>query len=104
MALTFSETAGMRTVFGDRRVVKGIITFDSSYPLGGEPVTASLFQLKTLDWLEVEPVCGAMGAASRLARWDSTNGTIELYTAISTEAADTSDQSTIVVHVTAYGK
>lgn len=51
MAATVSVTYGPE-VPGNRKVVHGTVTFDSSYPTGGEDVTLADLGLNRLDWLE----------------------------------------------------
>lgn len=98
MALSFSITD--QTVVGDQRRVVATVTFDSSYPTGGEAVTPSNFGLQSIR--NVEPAVPVAG--SRLVAWDGTNSKLKVFTAIGTEAADTSDQSTIIAPVVVYGK
>lgn len=47
MALTITEVA--RTVFGNKRVLLADITFDASYPSGGEPLTAATLGFTSID-------------------------------------------------------
>ena len=51
MAASISVTYGPE-VPGNRKVVHGTVTFDSSYPTGGEAVTLADLGLNRLDWLE----------------------------------------------------
>jgi hypothetical protein len=90
-------TPDLRTVFGNKRIVLASITFDASYPTGGEALTAAELGLSSLDHVIPLP------HASRIGVWDDTNSKIKLYTALGTEAANTSDQSTIVLVVLAIG-
>lgn len=68
------------------------ITFDSSYPTGGESVAAADVGLARIDFALVP---GLNVDASRLIAWDQDNSKLLLFTDFSTEAANTSDQSTI---------
>jgi len=43
---------------GTRKEVFGVITFDSSYPTGGESVTLAQLGLNRLDWLELNAGIG----------------------------------------------
>lgn len=95
MAISSSDIE--RTVFGNKRVVVASVTFDSSYPTGGEAVAASDFGLSSIDVILPFPL------SNRIAVWDATNSKVLLYTALGTEAADTSDQSAIVVKVLVIG-
>lgn len=65
MALTVSVTH--EGVVGDRLVKTGTITFDSSYPAGGEPFDKEDIGLYVLDRLVVDPQDGF------IFEWDSTN-------------------------------
>lgn len=95
MALTITDV--QRTVKGNKREVTATVLFDSSYPTGGEAVAAADFGLSTVDYIIVHP------HASRIGVYDRTNKKILLYTALATEAANASDQSTITVHATVSG-
>lgn len=75
------------------------VTFDSSYPTGGEPLTAADLGMLNIEYLEATQ----KGVASRLAEYDYANAKLLLFTALSTEAANASNQSTIVVRVLAIG-
>lgn len=99
MPLVFTERT--RDVVGSRRRVAGSLTFDNSYPTGGESYDASIFGLSLLDEVFVAafPAAGA-----KLVAHDVTNKKVKVFTAISTEAAASSDQSTVVVDVMAFGK
>lgn len=106
MALTITRakdptTSSERRVIGDCRLITGEIQFDNSYPTGGEAITAaelgfdkSVFEL----FFNHDP------AASRIPVYDKANGKIKLFTALSTEAANASDQSTIKVRFLAVGE
>lgn len=97
MALTITRDTVY--VLGDRKAVNGSITFDSSYPTGGESLTGADLKLElglTVMQFEQHP--------SRIAYYDYTNKKAVLYTALGTEASDTSDQSSITVRYRAVGK
>lgn len=51
MALTITKV-GRSTVFGDRRVRFFDITFDTSYPTGGEALTPANLELTRIDFLQ----------------------------------------------------
>lgn len=57
MAASVAITYGPE-VPGSRKEVFGVITFDSSYPTGGEAVTLAQLGVNRLDWLEVSTVNG----------------------------------------------
>ena len=71
MALTVAITE--RTVMGNKRVNRGTIAFDSSYPTGGEAFTAANMGLKTLDRIEFENQLGYM------YQFDYTNNLVLVY-------------------------
>ena len=56
MALTYSDVK--RRVVGDQQVITGTLTFDSSYPTGGEAVSLAAIGLTRLDELIVRPAEG----------------------------------------------
>jgi hypothetical protein len=56
MGLTISITD--KLVFGNKKVRLGTVTFDSSYPTGGEAYTAGLFGLSKLRKVRVDPKGG----------------------------------------------
>jgi hypothetical protein len=91
MALTFG-TDRQRTVYGDKRVVTLDVTFDNSYPTGGEVINPSDVGMTRFDYVHPQQP----KAATRIVTWDYANSKALLYTALSTEAANASDQSAIV--------
>lgn len=107
MALTVTPTAdavtaAKRHVIGDIRIVYGEIQFDNSYPTGGEAIVAKDLGFDVrIDEIFFQPFDNA---ASRIAVYDKAAGKVKLFTAMSTEAANASDQSTIKVRFVAYGK
>lgn len=52
LASAFTVTVSGREVMGTRQVVYGTLAFDSSYPDGGESVTADSLGLSTINWLD----------------------------------------------------
>lgn len=76
----------------------GLLTFDSSYPTGGEAVTASTFGFNTLIDLHVFPTGGETPV------FDKANSKVLLYTADGTQATNASDQSAIAVRYMAIGR
>lgn len=72
MALTFSKDK--EGVAGDLRYWSGTITFDSSYPTGGEAITASNFGFgSTIYILSMNPNAGVY------PEFDRTNSKIKVY-------------------------
>ena len=104
MALTFTEKRN--GVEGNVRVWEGIVTFDSSYPTGGEAVTAGNFGF-TLEILNV--IAGQTNVAGIDAVWDSANSKVLLYdedntSGIAAQVADTTDMSATTVPVRVIGR
>jgi hypothetical protein len=103
MALTFTKNHA--SVVGDKRVWRGTITFDSSYPTGGEAVTAANFGFN----VDIQHVnLGSVDDAKYHAAWDATNSKIILYvedgtSGIEAQAANESDQSAVIVTLEAFG-
>lgn len=67
MALTITPIAGADGSIGHRRRVVRIITFDSSYPTGGEPLTPADVGLRVID------------TAAPDGAFQSTDGTTGIY-------------------------
>ena len=63
MALTYSGIT--RTVEGTQQVIRGTLTFDSSYPTGGEAFSLAGIGMTRLDRLDLEPAEGFVG------EWDA---------------------------------
>lgn len=86
---------------GDRKFVIADFTPSTSYPNGGEPLTASLFGLANV---EIAVPCGVFAATALHATYDKTNNKLKLYTAATGAAvADASDQSGNVVRLLVIG-
>ena len=85
---------------GDRYEVHAVFTPSTSYPAGGEPLNASDFGLRSIEWVVVNP--GGLDG-TRLFTWDKTNGKLRIFTAISTEAGTGTDQSAKTCAVVVYG-
>jgi len=91
---------------GTRREVRGTVTFDSSYPTGGENVTLAQLGLTRLDWLTVNTTDGHVPA------WDGSTSApkIKLFWVDTTtdgapleELPATTDASAVVVRFHAVG-
>lgn len=94
MALTITVVRRDRTRNG--KFVIANIQFDSSYPTGGEALGVAektALGISKIDWFDAYQDA----SGSRRVVYDHTNDKILLYTAFNTEAADTSDQSTITI-------
>ena len=87
------------------KAVVATITFDSSYPTGGEPLTAADLGMLNVEWLVVEQ----KGAASRIIEYDHANAKLKLYFLVEGapntfgEVTNASDQSTISCRIHAIG-
>lgn len=57
MTVTVTQVGSQHSV-GDLRAVIADVAFDSSYPTGGEPLTAANLGLNTLEFVLVEPAGG----------------------------------------------
>jgi len=89
---------------GSRKESYGVITFDSSYPTGGEAFTPAEFGLSRLDFLQVS------GATGYVAAWDGSTSApkVLLYrqtaaTGALVEVPDTTNVSTVTVRYRAVG-
>lgn len=106
MAVSVSATDSTRPteVEGARRVANAKVTFDSSYPTGGEPLTAAMFGLVRLDFVRVH------GATEdgRLVRFIPSTSKLQVFqqgaaAGAFTEVANATDLSADHVYVTAVG-
>lgn len=90
-------------VFGSRRVTVTDVTLDSSYPTGGEAITAAQLGLNTVLFAicNVKAVGGTVNVAN--AYYDSANAKIKVYDETPAEAANAADLSSLVVRVLAFG-
>lgn len=94
--VTDPVTGGRDHRISDRQYVLANITFDSSYPTGGEPVgAAELAALGFDNAIDAIIPCGVPAAGTRLISYDAANKKLKVFTALSTEAGSTSDQSAI---------
>ncbi len=79
MSVSISEVR--RTVFGNRRVVVANVTFDSSYPTGGEALAPSALSMQNFDLVQA-------GQASGYAfEYDYTNQKLKAYLPVGAVAA-----------------
>ena len=103
MAVSVSNKATLNT--NTEKTVISEVTFDSSYPTGGEAVVASDFGLHGITHVLVTQ----SNVATKRGYWEETTGKILVYvedgtTGIEAQAASTSDQSALSVQVFAVGK
>jgi hypothetical protein len=102
MALTIAFRPSTDTaphVPGDRRRASFKITFDSSYPTGGEVITAAMFGFTTILYVGIN---GAT-SAGKPVYWDGTASSLKVFSAIGTEVADTTNLATESVHLEVVG-
>jgi hypothetical protein len=100
MALTVSNK--ITTIFGNQRVTMAKVTFDNSYPTGGEPITPADFDLSIINHVLVNAATGG----ARLFDWlrSGATDTLRVFTALGTQATNGSDQSAQSVNVMVVGK
>lgn len=104
MAVTIATPthAAQPIVAGNVRMTIRDITFDDSYPTGGESVSASDLGLQNV--LAAIPVVRTAGTGSVTAvQYDVENGKLLAYTAAA-QVANTTDLSAVTVRVIAFGK
>lgn len=106
MAVTISQV-GSKHSMGDLRAVIADIAFDSSYPTGGEPLTAGDLGLSTIDFLMAEPAGGYTFEydhtnSKLIARYGDLNAVAD---GPQIQVPDTTDLSTVTgVRVIAFGR
>lgn len=101
MPLTVTNAAAntpLSSVIGDHREFHGRITFDSSYPTGGEVLTPAEVGLTRIDHVQVSARGG-----TEVVVWDHVNSKLQIFTADGVEATNASNQSAIVCHITVRG-
>jgi hypothetical protein len=101
MALTVSVVK--KNVVGNQREVIADVTFDSSYPTGGEAFIPNDVDksVPTTQVFHFVAITGndATTADNRLTSYDHTNQKLKLFTAATTEATNASDQSAVTIRV-----
>lgn len=107
MAISVSIVKRSGTVPAGRAVIADV-TFDATYPAGGEPYTAANFGLDKVDFMACEPAFGSSTTAW-LCRADHANSKLMLYgmaaaAGVGTALTEnnTANQSATVVRVMAY--
>lgn len=103
MAATVSIVSDPARVEGDHRVTCANVTLDSSYPTGGESVTPAQLGLEAVDYaiVNVKSVGGTVNVAN--ASYDAATSKIKVHDETPAEVANTSDLSTLVVQIVAFG-
>jgi hypothetical protein len=109
MALTFTRAASpeqfLRFGRGAEVAWVGTITFDNSYPTGGEAIAPSDFGFDALFFVSVN---ASATPVTKFVRWDEVNSKLLIYiedsiSGICAEAGAASDQSLVKVAVLAIG-
>lgn len=101
--MAVSVTINDRDVWGSHQVRWATVTFDASYPTGGEAVTAADFQLAELkNVLVAAPSIDDEALNSAL--WDAANSKILVVDAAGAQEGNTTDLSATTVEVIALGK
>lgn len=93
---------------GAKGFSRATIQFDTTYPAGGEVITAANVGLATIDSLQVT-VNKQIGATTgNYCSWDKANSKLQLFESGATGDAlietNLADSSAVVVEVLAYGK
>lgn len=91
-------------IFGNKKVTCTEVTLDSSYPTGGEPLTASDLGLRVVDFA-ITTVKSATGGGQNVANayYDVPTAKLLVYDETPAEAGNTNDLSALVVQVVAFG-
>lgn len=102
MALTITQLE--QQSFGSLRGATAIVTFDTSYPTGGEPIVPSDLGLGEFKGLSIN-----QGEDGYVVHWDRANDTLIVYESAGanaplTEVANLTDLSAVVVEVIATGR
>lgn len=90
------------TIIGDLRITTREVTFDSSYPTGGEPLTAANLGLTYVSTAIATLKTAATGSVTQVW-YDIANAKLKAYTAAA-EVADTTNIASVVAQVVAIGK
>ena len=89
-------------VVGDRKMVLATGTFDSSYPTGGEPITASDFGLSSIHHVGTNAPTIADEAINGVV-WDKGNSTLIVIVAAGTQEGAATDLSATTVECMVVG-
>jgi len=101
MAVTAARVTGVQdTVIGNKRMHTRKLTFSSDYPTGGEPVTASMFGLRSLEQVILQ---GGVAMAAALTTgnpvgYNAETGKIVFYD--SADDGDPPDEKPVEAHLT----
>ena len=99
-----SVTVNEKTVLGNQRVSFSTVTLDSTYPTGGESVTASQLGLSSVKaaFVNITAVNGTVNVAN--AFYDVANSKVKAFDETPAEVANGTDLSGTTVVVVAFGK
>ena len=99
-------TTKMPNSVGNERMVRGVVTFDNSYPTGGESITPAQFGLSSIS--DVLCVSSAQGvychynaATAKVMAFHSNDPGVSIGPLV--EVANATDLSTVSVTVLAFG-
>lgn len=100
---TVAHVAGTPTVMGNKRMRVVDVTLDSSYPTGGESITATDLRLRKVQFAicNVKAVSGTVNIAN--AYYDYANQKLKIYDETPAEVANAADLSSCVIQVVAFG-
>lgn len=106
MAISVAIVKRSAGIVPSGRAVVADVTFDSTYPAGGEPYTPAMFGLNTIDFMQVE-TARASSTTALLCRADQANSKLMLFSSNGAAPAafletSTVDQSLTTVRVLAY--
>jgi len=89
---------------GDEMRSRATVTMDSSYPTGGEPLTARELGLRYVNYAlcTISAVGGTVNVVQ--AHYDKENSKLKLFDETPAEVANAADVSNIKVQVIAFGK
>lgn len=79
MAVTVAKVANADTIYGNRRIRVRTITFDSSYPDNGEPLTPADVGLRAITFVGDTIVRKSDGADAVVVTYDYTNQKLIAY-------------------------
>lgn len=111
MALTVAKVTGADYVAGNKKIRVRDVTFDSSYPTGGEALTAANVGLKKIDTMSGGIAKNAAGTLALPLCYDHTNAKLQAYqyngasagVAQLLEVADTTDLALFSARLTFVG-
>lgn len=111
MALTLTKISGASFTISNKKLRVYDVTFDSSYPTGGESLTAADVGLKKIEQLIVHGPATATrgGTTGVLATYDYTNSKLQAFwgnagtASVLPEVTDTTDIATQICRITAIG-